>query len=60
MDNFARITEEARITDPTNPNFNSDMNIIIAGTTKSYREMILAGFDPNSTDACDAFLATQR
>ncbi len=55
MSNFERITAEANITDPTHPNYDSDMDIIVAGTTKTYREMILAGFNPNNPEDMEAF-----
>jgi hypothetical protein len=56
MTNFERITAEAKIVDKSDPNYNTDMDIIVPGTTKPYREMILAGFDPNNSVQAQRFL----
>lgn len=53
--NFERITEEAHITDPKDPRYNSDDDMIVAGTTKTYRDMILAGLDPNYEENFETF-----
>lgn len=54
--NMQRLQREAEITDPTHPDYNSDLDIIIPATTKTYRELIRSGIDPNDTDARDAFV----
>lgn len=58
MSNTERITKEANTTDTTSPDFNPDMDITIAGCNgKTYRDLILAGFDPNDHDDLDEFRA---
>jgi len=51
--NWERLQREARITDPADPAFNSDMDVIVAGLRVSYRETILAGIEPTDEDAYD-------
>lgn len=46
--NRERIQREAAITDPSHPDYNSDNDITLpGGNGKTYRDAILAGFDPN-------------
>jgi len=54
--NFERITAEANITDKEDPNYNTDMDVIFPGTQSTYRDMILAGFNPNDAEDQDAFV----
>lgn len=54
--NFERLQREAGITDPTDPDFNSDMDIIVPAITKSYRDLINAGIDPNDESAVETFV----
>lgn len=58
MTNFERLTNEAKLTNKTDPAYNTDMDIIVPGTTKTYRDMILAGFDPNADFSYEDFRAT--
>lgn len=54
--NFERLQREARVTDAAAPDYNSDLDVIVAATTKSYRQLVAAGIDPNDPDAVDAFV----
>ncbi|MCG2807670.1 MAG: hypothetical protein L6413_05310 [Coriobacteriia bacterium] len=54
--NFERLQREALITDPGAPGFNPDLDWILPGTRKSYRDLVGAGIDPNDTVARDAFI----
>ena len=57
--NFQRLQREAANTDPTHPDFNSDLDIIVPGITKSYRDMLNAGIDPNDETARDGWVTAQ-
>lgn len=58
--NQQRLLREASITDPAHPDYNTDMDIIVAGTTKTYRDLTLAGVDVNDPAAFDAFVAAEQ
>ena len=49
--NFERLRREAEITDPSDPLFNSDLDIIYPGSRLSGRDIIRAGIDPNDEEA---------
>lgn len=57
--NLERLQREARVTDPTKPGYNSDLDVIVPAITKSYRQLINDGIDPNDEDAVDAYVAKE-
>jgi len=58
--NRERLAREAAITDPNHPDFNSDMDWIIPGTTKRLRDAINAGVDTDDRDAYDAYIEREQ
>lgn len=60
MDNLQRLLVMAKIVDKADPDYNTDMDIIVPGTTKTYRDMILAGYDATSEEAHNAFSAKEN
>lgn len=54
--NIERLRREAGITDPTHPDYNSDLDIIVPAITKSYRQLINDGIDPNDEAAVEAYV----
>ena len=59
MTNWERLQREAEVTDKNSPEYNSDMDIIVAGTQSTYRDMIKAGFDPNGEANFEAYVLTK-
>lgn len=57
--NWERLQREAQNTDPTHPDFNSDMDITVPGIPKTYRDLINAGIDPNNPGAVEAFVMAE-
>lgn len=52
--NFQRLQREAGITDPADPSFNSDLDVVLAGLPLTYREVIsIGGVEPHDEDALD-------
>jgi hypothetical protein len=58
--NFERLQREAEITDAADPHYNSDLDIILPGTTATSRDVIRAGIDPNDEPSREAYLDTLR
>lgn len=54
--NVERLQREAGVTDPEHPDYNSDLDSIVPATTKTYRQLILDGIDPNDADAVEAYV----
>ncbi|WP_018185861.1 hypothetical protein [Microbacterium sp. 77mftsu3.1] len=57
--NAERLHREALITDPGHRDYNSDMDIIVAGTTKTYRDLALDGVYSNDNGEVDAWVERQ-
>ena len=57
--NIERLQREAGVTDPGHPDYNSDLDSIVPATTKTYRQLITAGVDPNDEGAVEAFVNTE-
>ena len=60
MTNFERLQREAQITDPADPNFNSDMDVIVAFTRRPYRDAINEGIDPNDSKAFGDWIQAEQ
>lgn len=54
--NVERLQREAGVTDPEHPDYNSDLDSIVPATTKTYRQLIHDGIDPNDADAVEAYV----
>lgn len=51
--NFGRLVKEAKIYDRRDPKYNPDMDSIVPGTQRPYRDAILDGVDPNIPGALE-------
>jgi len=51
--NWERLQREAELLDRTDPAYNSDLDIVVAGLRITYRELILAGISPDDEAAID-------
>ncbi|MBN9214654.1 MAG: hypothetical protein J0J04_07560 [Microbacterium sp.] len=58
--NWERLQREAVVVDPSDPAFNSDLDMVIPATNKTYRDMIRMGIDPNDEDRRDPWIEQQQ
>lgn len=58
--NFGNLLKKAKNLNRKDKKYDSKMDIIVPSTSKTYREMILEGFDPNDPVSAQAFLNREQ